>query len=44
MFAFRTVCLVLAGIAFVLAAIGVQSRFNLIGLGLALWILSLLVA
>lgn len=39
----RWVILFVAFISFVLAAIGVQSRVNLIGLGLALWVLALLV-
>jgi hypothetical protein len=40
---FRFVLLLFALIAFVLAAIGVQSRVNTVALGLALWVLSLLV-
>ena len=40
----RLVLLFLAFVSFVLAAIGVQSRVNTIALGLALWVLSLLVA
>jgi hypothetical protein len=39
----RWIILFCAFISFVLAAVGVQSRVNLIGLGLALWVLALLV-
>jgi hypothetical protein len=39
----RWVLLFVAFVSFVLAAVGVQSRVNLIGLGLALWVLALLV-
>lgn len=39
----RWVILFVAFISFVLAAVGVQSRVNLLGLGLALWVLALLV-
>jgi hypothetical protein len=39
----RWVILFCAFISFLLAAVGVQSRVNLIGLGLALWVLALLV-
>jgi len=37
------ILLLLAFISFVLAAAGVASRVNLIGLGLALWLLTLLI-
>jgi hypothetical protein len=36
--------LILAFVAFVGAAIGIQSRVNLLGLGLALWVLTLILA
>ena len=39
----RFVLLLLAFVSFSLGAIGVQSRFNLVSLGLALWVLTLLV-
>jgi len=39
----RTILLIVAFISFLLSAIGVQSRVNLTSLGLALWVLSLLV-
>lgn len=35
--------LMLAFLSFVLAAVGVNARVNLVGLGLALWVLTLLV-
>jgi hypothetical protein len=38
----QLVLLLLALVAFVAAASGVQSRVNLIAVGLALWVLSLL--
>jgi hypothetical protein len=41
MITLRLVLLILALIAFVLAALGVQSRFNLLAVGLACWVLSL---
>jgi hypothetical protein len=44
MITLRLILLLLALVSFVLGAIGVQSRFNLIALGLALWILTLLIA
>jgi hypothetical protein len=44
MVSLRFVLLLLALISFVLAAFGVPTRINLIGLGLALWVLALLVA
>jgi hypothetical protein len=37
------ICLVVALICFVLAAIGVPSRVNLVALGLAFWVLTYLV-
>lgn len=37
-----TLLLVLAFICFILAAVGVSSRVNLVALGLALWVLTLL--
>jgi hypothetical protein len=37
------ILLILAFLCFVLQAIGVQSRINLNGAGLALWVLSLLI-
>jgi hypothetical protein len=40
----RLVLLLLAFISFVLAAVGVQSRVNLVALGLAIWVLTLLFA
>jgi hypothetical protein len=40
----RLVLLILACVAFVGAAVGVQSRVNLVGLGLALWVLTLILA
>jgi hypothetical protein len=40
---FSTVCLVLAIVCFVLAAVGVQSRVNFEGLGLALLATAMLV-
>ena len=40
----KLVLLILALVSFVLAAVGVQSRVNLIGLGLALWVLTLLLS
>lgn len=39
----HTVLLIVAFVAFVLAALGVQSRINLVALGLAAWVLTLLV-
>jgi hypothetical protein len=39
----RLILLVLACVAFVGAAVGVQSRINLIAAGLALWVLTLIV-
>jgi hypothetical protein len=44
MLTLRLVLLILALITFVVAAWGVPSRVNLVAAGLALWILSLLVA
>ncbi len=41
MLSLRLVLLLLAFLCFVLSAIGVTSRINLIGLGLALWVLTL---
>jgi hypothetical protein len=38
------ILLLVAFIFFVLAAVGVPSRINWIGAGLALWVLSLLIA
>ncbi len=43
MISLHLVILVLALIAFVAAAAGVQSRINLTAAGLALWILSVLI-
>lgn len=43
MISLRFILLLLAFISFVLGAIGVQSRVNLIACGLALWVLGLLV-
>jgi hypothetical protein len=44
MLSLKVVLMILALVAFVLAAIGVPtSRVNLIALGLALWVLALLV-
>ena len=43
MISLRVVLLVLAFLAFVLGAVGVQSRVNWIALGLALWVLTLIV-
>jgi len=39
----HTICLGLAFVLFVLAAVGVPSRVNLVAAGLALWVLTLLV-
>jgi len=39
----RLILLVLALITFALAAFGVQSRFNLVAVGLFCWVLSLVV-
>lgn len=39
-----TILLVLAFVAFVLAALGVASRVNLIAAGLALWVLTQIVS
>jgi hypothetical protein len=44
MITIRLVLLILAFVAFVGAAIGIQSRVNLLGLGLALWVLTLILA
>ena len=38
-----TILLILALASFVIEAIGVESRVNLIALGLALWVLSVLI-
>jgi hypothetical protein len=43
MITIRLVLLILAFVAFVGAAIGIQSRVNLVGLGLALWVLTLII-
>jgi len=43
MIALHALLLILAFICFVLAAIGVSSRVNLVALGLALWVLTLIV-
>jgi hypothetical protein len=43
MLSLDAVLLILALVAFVVAAAGVASRVNLIALGLALWMLSLLI-
>lgn len=42
MLTIRALLLILALVAFVLAAIGVPARVNLVATGLALWMLSLL--
>ena len=39
----NTLLLALAFLCFVLAAIGISSRINLIGAGLALWLLTILI-
>jgi len=39
----KLVLLILAFVVFILAALGVQSRFNLVAVGLALWVLELLI-
>lgn len=44
MITLRLILLVLALIAFAAAAVGVQSRFNLIATGLFLWVLTLVIA
>lgn len=38
-----TILLVGAFVLFLIAALGVQTRFNLIALGLALWVLSVII-
>lgn len=43
MFTIRVILLLLAFISLVLGALGVPSRFNLVALGLALWVLTLLI-
>jgi len=43
MLTLRLVLLVLAFLAFISAAFGVPSRVNLVAIGLALWVLTLLV-
>jgi len=43
MITINALLLLLAFICFILAALGVTSRVNLLGLGLALWVLSLLI-
>jgi hypothetical protein len=42
MITLRLVLLFLALLSFALAAVGVQSRVNLVALGLALWVLTLM--
>jgi len=44
MITLRLLLLVLAFISFAIAAFGVPSRVNLIAVGLALWVLTLLIA
>jgi hypothetical protein len=43
MVSLRLILLILALVAFIGAAVNVQTRINLTGLGLALWVLSLLI-
>lgn len=44
MISLRLVLLVLALVCFIGATVNVQTKINLTGLGLALWVLSLLIA
>lgn len=44
MIGITAILLILAFICFVLAAFGVTSRVNLVAVGLALWVLTLLIA
>jgi hypothetical protein len=43
MVSLHALLLILAFLCFVLAAVGVSARINLVGAGLALWVLTLLV-